>query len=312
MRCGISDEPIEYAESKLVRNRTVLPTGLAIGGSELGKGANNRVVEASWDGAPCVVRMPRRKSETQQRGAAKWEFCHTLAASQLGVAPAVLAAWYAKHATASYPSGLYMVSERYDSDLEDLMLSARRRDAMIAHSDAIADSICRSLARLAGAGMLLYDLKPSNIVANVGEGIEAAEVRLIDFGHEFCEWAGARGRKECASAPTIALVDRLVGGDAGRRAHVLFAVMLVQLAATTTDRLFHTRRDSRMDDATRREINGIARAAARLLESMQGRHLAALREVLRTDEVRGVMGHYHGRRNAGTRRTLRLARGVAR
>ena len=37
-----------------------------------------------------------------------------------------------------------------------------------------------------------------------------------------------------------------------------------------------------------------------------------VREVLRVDEVRGVLHHYHGRRYAGTRRTLRLARGVER
>ena len=35
-----------------------------------------------------------------------------------------------------------------------------------------------------------------------------------------------------------------------------------------------------------------------------------VREVLRTDEVRGVLRHYHGRRDSGTRRTLGWARGV--
>ena len=55
-----------------------------------------------------------------------------------------------------------------------------------------------------------------------------------------------------------------------------------------------------------------APVAGDLIRSMQGRNVALLREVLRTDEVRGVLRHYHGRRDAGTKRTLRFAEGVER
>lgn len=51
-------------------NRTVLPKGLEVGDVELGKGSNNRVVEGRWGSKECAIRMPRRQSDTQQKGAA--------------------------------------------------------------------------------------------------------------------------------------------------------------------------------------------------------------------------------------------------
>lgn len=301
---AITDDPIVFSNTRLVCGRTSLPEGLTIGEVELGKGSNNRVVDACWDGRDCVIRMPRRRSDTQQKDAAMWEFRHTLKASQLGAAPRVYGAWYAKHARRNFPSGLYLVTERFTHDLEDVLTSERRRDAMLRESDRIGADVLAVLSRIAAADMFLYDLKPSNVVINPDE---PSAVRVIDFGREFCEWAGTGERN--AATPIVDMVDRMVEGDVARRRHVLLAAMLVELAATTTHRLHSDRHHHRMDRTTREAINGVARVAARFLDSMQGRNVALLREVLRTDQVRGVLAHYHGRRSSGTRRTLRLARG---
>ena len=116
---SISGDPFTFANRSLVKNRTVLPPELTIPeAEELGKGSNNRVVEASWKGEPCAFRLPRRKSDTQQKGSAKWEFAQTLRASQLGLSPDIYAAWYAKHGARGFPSGLYMVTEVFDCDME--------------------------------------------------------------------------------------------------------------------------------------------------------------------------------------------------
>ena len=94
--------------------------------------------------------------------------------------------------------------------------------------------------------------------------------------------------------------------------HVLFAAMLVQLAATTTHRIYRDRHNHRMGAEERAAANPVAPLATQLLDGMQARNVALVREVLRVDDVRGVLRHYHGRRNAGTHRTLAFARGAER
>ena len=303
----IDDDPIVFSKTKLHCNRTVLPKGLCLGDVEMGKGSNNRVVESFWNDETCAVRMPRRRSDTQQKGAATWEFCHTLKASQLGVAPCIYASWYAKHATRDFPSGLYFVTECFPNDLEDMFMSQSRRSLMMRKSDTIAECIVESLSKLARANMFLYDLKPSNLVVNMNEE-DSVAVKFIDFGRDFCEWGGTKEKDACT--PVIDMVNSLVKGDVERKAHILFASMLVQLAATTTHHLCQDRRYHRMGREERGDINGIARAAKSLLEGMQGCNVRIVREVLRSDPVKGVLGHYLGRRNSGTRRTLRLAKGI--
>mgnify|MGYP006080312369 CR=1 FL=1 len=304
---AIQEDPITFSKKKLICARTVLPPGLKVSATELGKGSNNRVVACTWGDARCVLRMPRRRSDTQQKGSATWECRHTLRASQLGVAPFVYAAWYARHATRDHPSGLYMITDHFDDDLEGTLMSDSQRGVVLARSDEIGEAVARILARLADADMFLYDLKPSNMVVKRLTGSSELTVRMIDFGREFTEWAGTK--EEDASTPVIDMVAMMAKGDVQLKRHILFATMLTQLAATTTHCLHTDRRSHRMDEATRRQINGIARVAGRLLDSLQGRHITMLRAVLRRDEVRVVLSHYHGRRNSGTRRTLQLARG---
>ena len=307
----LEDDPFDFAAKWLYKPRTVLPAGLSLEDAEcLGKGSNNRVLRATWNDQPVAFRMPRRRSDTQQKGAATWEFAQTLKASQLGVSPTIYAAWYARHATREYPSGMYLVTEVFDYDLEELYLSNSKREAMLAKSDEIATSIVRCLEVLVDAGLFLYDLKPGNVVVDV----ESGATKIIDFGREFCEWAGTD--RQDRSTPVSDLVRELIKprGLAAEEAaalarHVLFGVMLVQLASTTTRFLYEDRHRHRMDEQSRARANGLARLAKTFLDSLQGQNRALLRQVLRQDNVKGVMAHYHGRRNAGTRRTLRFAAG---
>lgn len=303
----IEEDPIRFSKARLFCNRTVLPRGLKVGNVELGKGSNNRVVEATWNDEPCAIRMPRRQSDTQQKGAATWEVRHTLKASQLGVSPNIYAAWYAKHATRDFPSGLYIVTDVFSHDYENLLMSNSRREQVLERSDDIAMAIIVCLEKLANANLFVYDLKPSNVVVRLEEdgGVTA---KIIDFGRDFCEWGGTK--ENDASTPTIDLINNLTQGDETLRAHILFAVMLVELAATTTNQLYEDRKYHRMDADVRSRINGLARAASSFLDSMQGSNLAIVRQVLRSDDVKGVLRHYHGRRNSGTRRTFRLCRGA--
>ena len=147
---------------------------------------------------------------------------------------------------------------------------------------------------------------------------EGVRVRIVDFGRDFCEWAGCEQDPD-SRTPTVDMLRKRVrareGADASREhvdaivKHVLFAAMLIEFAATTTRCLRDDRDVHRLSAAERREANFVADLATELMQSMQGRNLALVRHVLRVDEVRGVLRHYHGRRNAGTRRTFRFARG---
>jgi hypothetical protein len=293
--------------------RARLPAEVTLG-EELGRGANNRVYAAEHEGRECVLRAPRRRSDTQQRGSALWEFRHTLRAAQLGVGPAVHAAWCARHAEGRWPSGLYVLMERFDDDLEAALVDPAARDALPAVGRALAEC----LHALARERILVYDLKPSNVVVRVDA--DAPTVRVIDFGRDFCEWGGCAAAAD-AQTPTLDLLDRrLRARDADAPAeerealatHVLFATMMVILSATTTHVLYEDRAEHRMDAAARRAAHPLAALTRELLDGMQGQNVALVRELLRTDAVRGVLAHYHGRRCAGTRRTLALARGEER
>lgn len=281
--------------------RPRIPDSLVVG-EELGKGANNKVMRARHGDTECVLRVPRRKSDTQQCGSALWELRHTMRAAQLGVAPVLFDAWWAKHANKEWPSGLYFVAERLSHDL-DTLLTECSADVHRGYIESIGRETVECLRRLACDSLFVYDLKPSNMMVNLLED-GTAHVRVIDFGKDFSEW-DIPG----ADTPVIDMLRR-EGCESERIPHILFATMLVQLASTTTRRLREDRRSHRMSAEERMRSNPFAPYAARLLDSMRGCDLALLRRVLRHDAVKGVMQHYHSRRDAGTRRLLRCARGV--
>lgn len=312
----ITADPATYAKTRLVVPRPRFPKDLVVG-KELGKGSNNKVFEATLEGTSCILRAPRRGSDTQQRGSAVWEFRHLLKAAQLGVGPQVYDAWCAKHAHNEWPSGLYVITERLEHDLDTVLNDdPPLRKKAIARKDAIASATVECLRKLADELIFVYDLKPSNVMISFHDKDDGVDVRIIDFGRDFCEWSGCEHQPD-SHTPIVTLLRKLIlARDPAHTdvdvlvSHVLFASMLVELTATTTKRLRDDRRDTRLSAPQRREANVFASVTERFLASMQGRNVALLREVLRSDEVKTVLRHYHGRRDAGTRRTMRYARGL--
>jgi hypothetical protein len=283
---------------------------------ELGRGSNNKVFRVTWDGATRVLRVPRRRSDTQQAGSAAWEALCTARAAHLNVAPTVHDMWFMRHAEGRWASGLYMVLEAFPMDLEHALFAKETHDTMLAQRAAVGDALVEALATLADDGMFVFDLKPSNIVVRLPPEAPVT-VRLIDFGRDFCEWAGEGARAHPdMRAPTIDFVTRTLVArdgvaDPALVAHLLTVSMVVQLSATVTRALHDDRHQHRMSRAQRVRIHPVAPHATRLLDSMRGENVAVVRQVLRSDDVRGVLQHYHGRRDAGTRRTLRYARDAA-
>ena len=308
--------------SSTVRER--LPADFALH-EELGHGSNNRVYRVNWKGKSCVLRVPRRSSDTTRLGNAKWEYVHTAVASVLEVAPQLHDAWFARHADDKWPAGLYLVMDYYPSDLEDAINDMTRRRQLINKREGVEAAIATALHRLAMNHLFVYDLKPSNIVLDLDGG--PPRIRIIDYGREFCEWGAKAATQECdANSPVVDMLRRRLVAETcsttsltqgeheeetamcdARLVHVLFAAMLLQLAATTTRHIRSDRRVHRLDTASRQQVNVVAPLAHRLLDSMQGRHKQLVRYVLRADSVRSVLQHYHGRRNCGTKRTFQLA-----
>jgi len=369
-------------ELEVIRHMSdVLPPDFAIH-KVLGVGANNRALRVQWDGAVRVLRVPRRSSDTRQRGNAKWEFAHTARASMLKCAPTLYRGWYLRHAEgAKWPSGLYLLMEYFAHDLDKVFHDKSMWDRALAHRANIGRGIVDALTKLSSDELLVYDLKPSNVVLSFDDDDDDEEedddddggggasdgarptrhaqrraratktnargaaandrrrrsgsgsgsgvtVRIIDFGRDFCEWGGNKTERD-RSTPIIDILRRTIvaegvnaSGNAAlvtptkgssyvddRLQHALFATMLVNLAATTTRHLYQARKRTRMPKELRQDINPVAPSCHSFLSSMQGRNVRLLRLALRYDEVRGVLEHYHGRRNAGTRRTLQFASG---
>ena len=309
---AISDDPASYSLEQLKVDRTDLPVELKVG-REIGKGANNKVFRAKLREQPCVLRAPRRRSDTQNHGSALWEFRHVLKASQLGVGAKVYDAWYAKHAHGRWTSGLYMVLEHFDNDLQTVLFEQSEKAKP--HFDAFGTSLVDCIKKLAQARIFVYDLKPSNIMVHFGE---TPEVRIIDFGRDFCEWGGCADDPD-GHTPVIDMLRNRIKQETkdeeeaeSRLCHILFTLMITIAAATTTREMLDGRHEHRMGSNTRSEVNFVARRTGSIIDEMQGRDVALMKHAMRTDAVRGVLQHYHGRRNAGTRRTLRFAHGVER
>jgi len=293
--------------------KTVIPSNLHLC-DEIGKGSNNKVFSALYDDDEVVFRAPRRRSDTQQRGSAHWEFQHMSLASELKVGPQLIKAWYARHATREWPSGLYAIMEQYDYDLETAM--CENRDVVprvMACKTQVEEEIVRCLYSLAQNHIFVYDLKPSNMVMRFHDDDAGVDVRVIDFGNDFCECNLSHPTQ---SSPNIDMLRRRIVAEGRdlehveeRISHILFATMMVILSATTTRCLYEDRGHTRLSQMERKNIHPVSEKVSELLETIRGSDLSLMRELLRMDDVRGVLRHYHGRRNSGTGRTMRLAMG---
>lgn len=320
----------------------------------ISKGSNNNAYRATLAGEHDVVfRAPRRRSDTQQRGSAYWEHRCMTRAAELGVHPRVHRAWIARHGRHEWPSGLYVLSDRYDHDLDDVLYDEGLREeygladeadgeeaegeeeeaegeeeeseseeseseeSEEGGDEAVGQGILRCLATLAADSMFLFDLKASNIVLRKEED-ERIDVRILDFGSDFCEWHDPPPPPDGTppDLPRTRAIDGLRASLLARGcaedvdalcAHVLLATMLVITSATITFNLRHGRNEHRMDHARRVRAHPLLRITRDYLASMRGENVRLVKQMLRDDAVRGVLRHYHGRRNSGTRRTLELA-----
>jgi len=320
---AITDDPFDYADKKLFQKNTVIPPGITLMDDELGKGSNNRVIKCKFRGKNYALRMPRRQSDTQQKNFARWEFIHTLLASQNDIAPKVYHAWHAKHSVGLFPSGLYFITDIYDHDLQTLIET--KSSIIIANRKAIATSLQNYLKKLSELRLILFDLKPSNIVLNI-DNKEGVDVKIIDYGKEFSELHTEKfmSRKidvvYCYSTPIHNYMESIilrknigeVDSDSLRKAslYLSYCLMLIQVASTTTKMIYDSRLKHRMDSDSRRQANVFSDLAQNCIQNMQGRYKNALRYILRQDDVKGVLAHYHGRRNAGTKRTFKLSQGI--
>ena len=297
--------------SEITVKRTKLPEDLEIH-EERGMGTNNRVFNATYKGEDVVFRTPRRRSDTQQRGSAQWEFQHMSMASRWNVGPKIHHAWYACHATREWTSGLYVVMERFDYDMETVLCEDRDViPEMLRCTSAVGLEVVRCLETLARNHMFVYDLKPSNIVVRFHSEDDGVDVRVIDFGRDFCECSVAHPTQ---SSPNIDMLRRRIANENEanvdeRISHILFTVMMIILSATTTRCLYEDRGHHRLSESERRDVHPLCAKVCELLQSLCGRDIRLVRELLRMDEVRGVLRHYHGRRNSGTGRTMRFACG---
>lgn len=317
---GIMSERAEdYPLDKLRVERPQFDDDVQISEKTIGKGANNKVFVLIKNKVKLVLRAPRRRSDTQERGSALWEFRQTLKAAQLGVAPTIHDAWYARHAKGEWTSGLYLVMDRYECSLEDAIVDDAEKRSVLLKDEGrigkqIASQVVQGLEKLANSLLFVYDLKLSNIVIRLDEEKGEATARIVDFGRDFCEWStGCNDPLE--RSPIIDGLRRLVK-QRGREEnvddvvrHVLFAAMLIQLSATTTYGIYQDRHAHKMDADTRKEMNLFAPYAETLLQSMMEDNISLLRWVLRDDDVRGVLRHYNTRRKSGTGRSLRFAVG---
>ena len=145
--------------SEITVKRTKLPEDLEIY-EELGKGSNNKVFAASYRGQVVVLRVPRRRSDTQQHGSAHWEYQHMSMASEWKVGPTIHKAWYARHSTREWPSGLYVIMERLDHDMETALCEDRDViPKMLRCKSAVESEVVRCLETLARKHLFVYDLK---------------------------------------------------------------------------------------------------------------------------------------------------------
>ena len=302
-----------YAKAMLTRVRegNGYPDSLTII-KEIGSGSNNRVYRAiNEEGDMVAIRIPRRKSDTEKANFALREFKHTLIASRLGVAPVLYDAWYNRHAKKNQKAGLYFIQEHYPCDM--LTAFSEYYETIIEKKEMIADKIGKTIKTLADSELLCYDLKPGNIVVNFESDID---LKFIDFGNEFCEYSHKVDDAE--KNPVTNLAKKLSKSFAGKhklslqevQKHLLYCLMIIILSSITTYTICESKTKLRMNKIEREKINVTKTLANNILDNTRGDFIKLLKELMRQDDIKEIFRHYLGRRNAGTRRVFRLARGI--
>jgi tRNA A-37 threonylcarbamoyl transferase component Bud32 len=314
----LKGDGVNYSKTVFTRTRAGngLPPTITLA-EEIGRGANNRVYRGYFkDTTPVVVRIPRRKSDTERAGYATWEFRHTLLASRLGVAPTLYDSWYVRHAKNNQRAGLYMIQEYFPCDLMNAF--DEFQEEVINCREQIENIIKSHLFKLSEAEMLCYDLKPSNIVIRMEDTIE---LRFIDFGREFCEHSASMSKEENQHRTPVTNVAKSIAKkyagknkfrDSDVYKHLLYSVMMIVLSAITTHTIYEHRSDLKANSQIRGQLHCTRNMACQLLDNTRGDFIKMIKEMLRQEDIKSLLRHYLGRRYSGTRRVLRLARGIER
>lgn len=305
------EDSAKYQRTALIQTRP--GTGLHFGLKLLkllGKGSNNAVYLAqSKDGSKVVVRQPRRNSDTQRIGNASWEFRNTAIATQLGICPKMYDAWYVRHATRLQRGGLHIVCDYYPKDVHSLLCDNPYDVIPIAKE--MRTQVMKHLRTMADNNLFCYDLKPANMVFKD----KPVDVRLIDFGRDFCEWRPYSHKNEFLErAPVLSYIQNLADKYADDRlspevlyTDLTFAVMVIMLSANIAFTLDQSRNAIRASFAERSILNFMAGAAAELRTSTRGSHVTLIKEILRQRDIKDTIRHYMGRRNCGTKRVFYYA-----
>lgn len=305
------DDAAKYQRSTLITQRsgTGLKNGIKLI-KLLGKGSNNAVYLAQTkDGMKCVVRQPRRNSDTQRIGNASWEFRNTAIAAQLKICPIIYDAWYVRHATRLQKGGLHIVCDYYPKDVHSLLCDSPY--SVIPIAKELRSQVLRHLRIMADSNLFCYDLKPSNMVFRD----DPVVVKFIDFGRDFCEWRQYSPKNEFLErAPVLSFIQTLAdeNADGNLTAEMLytdltFCIMVIMLSANIAFTLDQSRNAIRASFAERSILNFMAGAAADLRTSTRGKHVKLLKEILRHRDIKDTIRHYMGRRNCGTKRTFYYA-----
>lgn len=314
MKSISADQASTYQRTTLVQPRSGsgIPHGLKMV-RLLGKGSNNAVYLGchKHDPTKYVIRIPRRKSDTQRIGNASWEFRNTAIASTLGVAPKLYDAWYTRHATKRQRSGLHMIAEYFPYDVHNLLVDEPVRAISIASELGLQAR--EHLRKMANADMLCYDLKPSNMVFSDEGG--CMRLRFIDFGRDFCEWKVFSDTNEhIERAPVLSYVERLANEHCDERLtakelyhELIYATMIVILSSNIAYTLSQSIRASRCSSSQRHLLNFMAETAFDLRQYTRSSHICLIKKILRHTEVRETLRHYMGRRNSGTKRVFSYA-----
>lgn len=326
----VLQDPTKFARTRLLAKRRDdgLPPHLSVG-RELSKGSNSSVRRAAHlppalrapgrgegataaaeraraarrladDEGAYIVRRPLRDSDTLKKSHAIFEFEVSAIAARLGVAPALYDAWYVEHSTKEQRRGLHLVLARYEMDMHDL--AASRGAEVLRYAEPIGAQIDAHLRALSREGIFLYDLKPANVVLN----LEPVEVRLIDFGREFCERRG--GNNSPVLVELEKTVRRVAAVEKDAVADVMHASMLVMLSAIVAHNLQSQRYQLKtVDRATRLRMNPLAARARALRRTTRAPIVRAVKETLRNEHVRAILRHYLGGRHSCVKRVFGLA-----
>tara|TARA_B100000482_G_C12599709_1_gene294674 strand:+ start:1034 stop:2026 length:993 start_codon:yes stop_codon:yes gene_type:complete len=305
------EDSAKYQRTTLIqpRNGTGLQFGLKLI-KLLGKGSNNAVYLAqAKDGTKCVVRQPRRNSDTQRIGNASWEFRNTAIATNIKVCPIMYDAWYVRHSTRLQRGGLHIVCEHYPKDVHSLLCDTPSEVMPIARQLRL--QTIQHLRKMADNNLFCYDLKPSNMVFKD----DPVDVRFIDFGRDFCEWRPYSHKNEFLErAPVLSFIQTLADKNATEKltpqmlyTDLSYMIMVIMLSANIAYTLDQSRHAIRATFSERAILNFMAGAAAELRMSTRGSHVKLIKEILRNRDIKDTIRHYMGRRNCGTKRVFYYA-----